>query len=232
MVATEATAGSAAPNDVRIEAVPATQQISGALPDDNGTTMARESDAVVAAPQPSSVDGDMGFASPEIAPERRAAERPRRSRWPMAGVLSAIVLAAVAVYVYRTELSSQQPREATYATQTPAVAPERIPAKIDVPAAIATTAEPIAAAPTAPPTATAELAVVTQPPRRRQRRNPRPARRQRQRRQRKRRRRRLRPRRLPRHPRPRQRRCRRPLNNRAGTTADHQTAAREAKPRL
>ena len=142
VVVTEATAGSAAPNDVRIETLPATQRISGAeareeisLPDDNATTAARESDAVVAAPQPSPVDGDIGFASPEIASEGRAAERPQRSRWPIAGVLSATAVAAVAVYVYRTDLSSQQSREAPYATQAPAATAEPIPAKIDVPVA-------------------------------------------------------------------------------------------------
>ena len=156
VVATEATAGSAAPTDVRIAAVPATQQISGALFDDNGTMVARESDAVVAAPQPSTVDGDVDLASPEIAPEPRATEQPRRFRWPMAGVLSAAVVAAVGVYVYRTELFSQQPREAPHATQAPAAPTAPIPAKIDDPVAVATTAEPAAAAPTAPPpTATA-----------------------------------------------------------------------------
>jgi len=156
VVATAAAAGSAAPTDVHTEAaVPAPQQISGALPDDHGTTMVHEPDAVVAAPQPYVADGDAGFAFPEIAHEQRAAERPRRSRWPVAGVLSATVVAAVAVYVYRTDLFSQQPREAPFATQAPAAATEPIPAKIDVPAAIATTAEPVAAAPTAPPAAAA-----------------------------------------------------------------------------
>ena len=142
MVATEATTGSPARNDVRIEAVPATQQISGAapreetsLPDDNATTMAPECDAAVAAPQPSVADGDVRLASPVIASEVREAERPRQSRWALTGVLSATLVAAVAVYVYRTNLSPQQAREAPYATHVPATATEPIPAKIDVPVA-------------------------------------------------------------------------------------------------
>jgi len=159
-VATAATAGTAAANDVRIEAVPAMQQVSGvepretSLPDDNAT-MAVESDAVIATPQPPVMNGDVDFSSPEIASEGRAAERPRRSRWPMAGALSAAVVAAVAVYVYRADPSSPRPREVPHATQAPAAVTELIPAKIDVPAAVATTTEPVAAAPTAPPVATA-----------------------------------------------------------------------------
>jgi hypothetical protein len=52
------------------------------------------------------------------------------------------VVAAVGVYVYRTELFPQQPREAPHATRAPAAPTAPIPAGIDDPVAVATTAEP------------------------------------------------------------------------------------------
>ena len=131
----------------------------GALFATMGRWWRASSDAVVAAPQPSTVDGDVDLASPEI--RSRSHGQPSslggfagqwrecyQQQWWQPSVFM-----STAPNSFRSSLAKRRMRH-----RLPQRLRHRIPARIDDPVAVATTAEPAAAAPTAPtgpPTATA-----------------------------------------------------------------------------